>query len=322
MHAFRRRVTALRAAMGFWTALALATAGIVPFAVGARANDLDQCAQLSGDKAIAACTRAIDSGLWHGAHLARAHNARGTAHYSLGDYDRAIVDYNEALRRDPKLSFAYNNLGNALRAKGDDEAAITDYSRAIELDPKFIVAYLNRGNAAYAGGHKDRAFADYNSAIRLDPKSGYAYRERAIANLYAGRVDKASADIVQAGKLNPADPYTALWAEIIGRRSNVPSRLAQATAKMDKAAWPAPLIQLFLGRITPAEVLAAADDPEAGKKKTKLCEANFYGGEFAQRTGLKDDAIRQLQLAARDCPKTFDEWLAANAELARPRAAP
>jgi lipoprotein NlpI len=312
----------MRVSRRLWIGLALFTAGIELGDTGALADDLGACAHLSGDKAVAACTHAIDSRLWHGANLARAHNSRGTAYYSLGDYDRAIADYNEAIKRDPKFSFAYNNLGNAYRARGEDEQAIADYARAIELDPKFIVAYLNRGNAYYGKGNKDRAFADYNAAIRLDPKSGYAYRERAIANLYAGELAKASSDIVQASKLNPADPYSALWADIIGQRSNVPSRLAQATSRIDKSAWPAPIIRLFLGQITPTDVMAAADDPDVMRKKVRLCEANFYSAELALQAGAKDEAISLLQLTARDCPKTFDEWLAANAELASLGVAP
>ena len=33
------------------------------------------------------------------------------------------------------------------------------------------------------------------------------------------------------------------------------------------------------------------------------------------RTGAKDEAARLFRFAARDCPKNFDEWPAANAEL-------
>ena len=80
-------------------------------------------------------------------------------------------------------------------------------------------------------------------------------------------------------------------------------------------AWPAPVIRMFLGQMTPAAVLAAADDPDATKKKGQVCEANFYSGEWALRHGAKDEAARLFRLAASDCPKDFNEWSAANAEL-------
>ena len=86
--------------------------------------------------------------------------------------------------------------------------------------------------------------------------------------------------------------------------------------------WPAPVIQMFLGQMTPTAVLAAADNPDATTKAGQVCDANLYSGELALRQGAKDDATRLIRLAASDCPKTFDEWLAANAELKALGAAP
>jgi lipoprotein NlpI len=286
------------------------------------ADDVDTCRRASGEAAISACTRAIGSGRWRGPDLAKAFNNRGTAYYAKGDYGRAIADYNEAIRLDPKYSFAYNNLGNAHRANGDYDRAIANYNAAIRLDRKSVAAYYNRASAYYGKGDKDRAITDYSEAIRLDPKSAYAYRERGLAYLYSDRLTNALADVSQASKLDQKDGYNALWADIVGQRNNVPSRLAQATLKIDMTAWPAPVIRMFLGQMTAADVLAAADDPDATKKKGQVCEANFYSGELALRAGEKDVATRLFRLAASDCPKTFDEWLAANAELEALGAAP
>jgi lipoprotein NlpI len=79
--------------------------------------------------------------------------------------------------------------------------------------------------------------------------------------------------------------------------------------------WPAPVIRLFMNQMTPAAVLAAADDPDATRKNSQTCEANFYSGELSLAKGSKDEAIRLLRLAASDCPHGFNEWDAANAEL-------
>ena len=123
------------------------------------------------------------------------------------------------------------------------------------------------------------------------------------------------ADVNQASELDPKDAYSALWVDIVGQRNNVPSRLSQAIAKIDMTAWPAPVIRMFLGQMTPAAVLAAADDPNSTKKAGQVCEANFYTGELALRKGTKDEATRLFRLAATNCPKAFDEWFPANAEF-------
>jgi lipoprotein NlpI len=79
--------------------------------------------------------------------------------------------------------------------------------------------------------------------------------------------------------------------------------------------WPAPVIRLFLGQMSPAAVLAAADDPDDTKKTNQVCEANYYSGEWALRAAAKDEATRLFRLAASDCPRGFIEWSAANAQL-------
>jgi lipoprotein NlpI len=199
--------------------------------------------------------------------------------------------------------------------KGDNDRAIKDYNQAIQLDLKVANTYVGRGLAYEFKGDYDRAIKDYNQAIQLDPKFASAYVGRGRLNLYAGDLPRALADLSQANALDPKDAYNALWLDIIGQRNNVPSRLSQALATIDMTAWPAPVIRLFLGEITAVALLDAADNPDAKKKKSQVCEANFYSGQLALRTGAKGEAARLFRLAARDCPKTDVERGAANAEL-------
>jgi tetratricopeptide (TPR) repeat protein len=240
---------------------------------------------------------------------------RGDAYRVKGDYDRAIADFSEAISLDPKYAIAYDKRGDAYRDKGDYDRAIADYSEAISLDPEYDIAYFSRGLAYQDKGDYNRAITDYDEAIRLDPKYASAYEYRGRANLYAGALPKALADLNQASALNPNDAYVALWLDIVGQRSNVPSHLAEGTATIDMTAWPAPVIRMFLGQMPPDAVLAAADDPDVKKKIGQVCEANFFGGEMALRKGAKDEATRLFRLAAAGCPEDFIEYDAANAEL-------
>jgi lipoprotein NlpI len=210
---------------------------------------------------------------------------------------------------------AYNNRGNAYKAKGDNDRAIADYNQAISLDPKDALAYNNRGNAYKAKGDNDRAIADYNQAISLDPKSSNSYFNRGRSNLYAGSVEKALADLNQASALAPKYAYAALWLDIVSQRNNLPSRLPQTSSQLDMTAWPAPVVRLFMGQMTPGALLAAADNPDATTKRDQVCEANFYIGELSLMKGSKDEATRLFRLAASGCPHGFVEWDAANAEL-------
>jgi tetratricopeptide (TPR) repeat protein len=107
---------------------------------------------------------------------AQAYVNRGLA-YGKDELDRAIADFTQAIRLDPKYLEAYLYRAVAYHNKGEKDRAITDYSQIIKLDPKFAAAYGFRGTAYQNRGDNDRAIADFTQAIRLDPK--YA-REKGI----------------------------------------------------------------------------------------------------------------------------------------------
>jgi tetratricopeptide (TPR) repeat protein len=133
---------------------------------------------------------------------AMAYNNRGAAYHDKGMNDQAIADCNQAIRLDPNFATAYLNRGNAYRAKGMYDQAIADYTQAIRLDPNDAGAYLNRGNVYDDKGMYDQAIADYNQAIRLDPNFAMAYYNRGNAYRAKGMYDQAIADYTQAIRLN------------------------------------------------------------------------------------------------------------------------
>jgi tetratricopeptide (TPR) repeat protein len=161
------------------------------------------CSNGTGDM-IAACTRVIDAGRYTGINLAPVFYNRGHAWRDKGDLDRAIADYDQAIKLDPGHFAAYYNRGHAWRAKGDLDRAITDYSQAIRLDPKSAGAYNNRGNSWQDKGDLDHALADYDGAIRLDPYLAGAYNNRGNTRRAKGDFDRAIADYNQAIRLDPA----------------------------------------------------------------------------------------------------------------------
>jgi Flp pilus assembly protein TadD len=62
----------------------------------------------------------------------RAFTGRG-AYYAKRDYGRAIADYTEAIRHDPKLASAYSGRGNAYNARGETDRADADFKQAKQL---------------------------------------------------------------------------------------------------------------------------------------------------------------------------------------------
>jgi tetratricopeptide (TPR) repeat protein len=185
---------------------------VLPAKAGSQ-GDWKDCQASDPDMSIAGCTRVLKTAR----NNAIAYYNRGNAYQAKGDLDRAISDYNDAIRLDPNYAFAYNSRGKAYRAKGDLDRAISDYNDAIRLDPNYALAYSNRGNfyqdmgdflsaigIVQAKGDYDRAIADYSEAIRIDPKSGIAsYINRGNAYHTNGDYDRAITDYNEAIRLDP-----------------------------------------------------------------------------------------------------------------------
>ena len=231
------------------------------------------------------------------------------------NYDRAIADLDQAIGLDPKSSFTYSNRGFAWWHKGDDDRAIADFDKAILLDPKDAEAFYNRALAWANKGADGRAIADFSQAILLDSTAAQSFQDRGILRFYSGPIADAQADLEQAARLEPNNAYFAVWADLAQRRNGLAGSLRDAESRLDMTRWPAPVVRMLLGDLTPEATLAAADDPDAAKKAGQVCEANFFTAELDRLQKRDGEALRLYRVSVRDCPRTFVEYHAAGAAL-------
>jgi len=119
---------------------ALVSAGALAAAAFAlvRADDSgERCFTLEGEAAIAACTRAIQSGRFSGSELAGIYDNRAIELRQQGDFDRAIADYTAAIYIDADHPGAYTGRGLAWEGKAEAEKAKADYRKALALAQKY-----------------------------------------------------------------------------------------------------------------------------------------------------------------------------------------
>jgi tetratricopeptide (TPR) repeat protein len=86
----------------------------------------------------------------------------------MKQYDKAIADYDQAIRIEPRANF-FTNRGDSYQFKGELGTALGDYESALRLDPNFPLAYNNRAVLYAKMGERAKALADYEAALRLDP---------------------------------------------------------------------------------------------------------------------------------------------------------
>jgi tetratricopeptide (TPR) repeat protein len=89
------------------------------------------------------------------------------------NYDKALADYEQALRIDPQEAVFYRDRGNVALARKQYDRALADYSEAIRQNPKYYVPFLQRGKVWVVKKQYARALADFNEVVRLDPKGSY-----------------------------------------------------------------------------------------------------------------------------------------------------
>ncbi len=150
----------------------------------------------------------------------------GLAARERGDQDGAIKRYSHAIESggldNPNLAIAYNNRANAYDDKGDSERALEDYNQAIRLDPRLAEAYYNRGYALYRLGRPQDALRDYDKVVSLLPELPSAYFNRSIVLLALNEKPKAIEDLRKALQLDPTntkyrDQYNLLQASEVKR---------------------------------------------------------------------------------------------------------
>ena len=102
-----------------------------------------------------------------------------------------------------------------------------------------------------------------------------------------------------------------IWRYLARERGgeNGAAELAASSARLKSKDWPYPVVELYLGGRSPADVLAVTGKPD------ERCEAQFYSGEWHLLRGNRATAATALQAAADTCSKTLEEYAAALVEL-------
>ena len=301
--------------------LVLALVLVVAATAHAQDSDVERCSSITGkpDLAIQHCTRAIESGKLPAETLAQMHYNRAIEWTAKNDYDRAIADYDAAIRISPRLADAYYNRGNAWGLKGDPDRAIADYDAFLQLNPKDSAGHIARAVELMVKGDYARAVAGYDTALTLDPKSGTALHGRGRANFYGGDMPRAVADLERAWRTDTS-LYTAAWLYLARKRAgavDAEELLDSETRGHRDGNWPTAVLMLYMGRTDVDSVMASAMDRDPKKNSEQACEASFYLAHWHLLRKENDRALALLKQAQSGCPRDFLEHEGAVIELRR-----
>ena len=152
---------------------------------------------------IQACTESLDHKILQGDMQFYIYENRAAAYFAFGDRQRALADYDAAVKLAPKNADLYYNRGVFYAAQPDDEAALRDFNAALGINARLVPALRQRAKIYQARGNFDGALADYSQAITLEPNTALLWAERGYVSLRHPDYDASIKDEAEAIRLDP-----------------------------------------------------------------------------------------------------------------------
>ena len=114
----------------------------------------------------------------------------------LGNYNKAITEYDKAIEINPRDSLGWNNKGLSLYYLGKFDEAIASFDKAIETNKYDPFPRNNKGLALYYLGKYDEAIASFDKAIEISPQDSYAWNNKGLTLDNFKKVDKATKALI------------------------------------------------------------------------------------------------------------------------------
>ena len=239
---------------------------------------------------------------------------RGAAYQAKGDLDKALRDFDEAIRLDPHNAGAYVDRGLVRSIKGAHDEALTDFEEAIRLNPNQWEAYYNRTTDLWDAGKRDEIVADLTRTMELNPSFPGAYARRADIYFRKGEVDRAISDYTKAIDLDPkvGDLYMGRAQALVRRKrcSEAVRDLERAeqplgqrsAATLNSLGWlratsPVPMLRNGKKAIEMATKACALTDWKKSAYIDTLAAAYAEAGDFAQAAKYESWAISMTDIS-------------------------
>jgi tetratricopeptide (TPR) repeat protein len=232
---------------------------------------------------------------------------RGNEYYLAYDLDRALQEYDAAIRLNPNYADAYVGRGNVYNSKDDGEQARADYDRAAQLDSKY--AGFVRAYGAYMDKNYDKAIEEYTLAIRNRINLFVTYNERGASYYYLDNLDDAIADFTEAIRLAPKSVHAYMNRyQSYFRNGDIDNALTDSSTVIElKPDYPdAYFWRGLFYRMIENYSKALLDFNRAIELKLDSPGIYFWRGDTFYFLGKYDEAISDLSIVINGIPGDFE----------------
>ncbi|SOE95402.1 Lipoprotein NlpI, contains TPR repeats [Burkholderia sp. D7] len=252
--------------------------------------------------------------------------ARALAHSHHDEESIGVLS--DAIRLMPTDISLRDERATLLEHRGDYSSAVQEYKAILKIDPTNLENRIFLADDETTLSEFQDAARDYEIASRVKPDQGTLLFGRAQLSFYTGDYQRADSDLerwqelYREGKIeasNREEYYVAIWRHIVALRLNSDdrTRLIKELTLLDTGRWPYPVLALYTGKAAAATLMSVVNGSDPQDRRSKLCEANTYVGEWQLGQGDAIGAKQSFETASKDCPVDFVEKTLARRELER-----
>jgi tetratricopeptide (TPR) repeat protein len=157
--------------------------------------------------------------------------ARAKTSIDKKEYDSALADLTQAIKKEKQNAEAYALRGDVYMQQSQVLPARADYDQAIKLNPKNAQFFYKRALSFEhtPGFSQASTIADYTRVLELEPNNEKVLRERGYLYSVTDNPAAAVADFEAVLKLNPDDAQIYYWLGRAHAKTNADQALADFT---------------------------------------------------------------------------------------------
>ncbi len=233
------------------------------------------------EKAVFILTGLLKKGELPFSDRLRALHSRGDALNKMGQFQKAMDDYDQMIELSPDSPASYFPRSLAFYRNGMFRQAIQGFNQMIRLDPDFFYAYLYRSEAFFQEGNFDLAIEDYDNLLRLSPEDVSIFFQRGLAHFCCGNFESAEGDFEACLDMDPRDSYGMTWLYLSRERDGRTGelQLVVQSVNLNPKHWPNPVVFFFLDELTTELLINATPDSNKNIEEKRICEAHFFIGQ-------------------------------------------
>lgn len=124
----------------------------------------------------------------------QAYVGEAFAYFRKGDFGRASAAIDQAIRVAPQIVVLYNHRAHISAQLGDIRKAIDDLDHVLKMQPEDVSSLLSRSQCQVMLNNHTAAIADYTAALKLRPNDAGVLMQRAISYFRTNKFKECVAD--------------------------------------------------------------------------------------------------------------------------------